>query len=168
MADLSLAHDVYRSNLPASEKSALARVLARVSGGSLAGRFKSHAVATGSIVMGAAESGVVGLAIGAAQAQFGPGVNVPFLKNADGTPMVTVPTELLAAGAGYAGAFAFPQEKVAPTLQRVGDIGVGVWAASKGRAWVAGLGSSSGAPSVSGDFGAEGVDRIVRLAKSIT
>ena len=162
---MALRRDVWSSNLPSGEKTAISRVLERVYGGShLPARVKAHVVATGSVIMGMAESGIVGGAIGAAQAQFGDTVAVPFLKSADGTPMITIPTEIVAAAAGYAAAVALPQERIASVAQRMGDIGVGIWAAAKAKAYVASIGSGSSNPP-HGDFG---VDRIVATAKKIT
>jgi hypothetical protein len=169
--------DIFVSDMPSHEKSALARVLSRVPGyaKSAYGTVRSHVVATGSVVQGAAESAIAGGLIGAAQGHFGDSFALPGFKNQDGTPTVQIPVAAAAAGAAYAAALMFPQEEVAPTLKRAGDIGVGIWTASLAKTWVASLGSGptgaskqSTAPAgMTGDSGRFGYDRIAELARQI-
>ena len=159
MDSLALRRDIFTSNLPSSEKSALSRVLSRIRGG--ASTLKTHAVSTEAIIREGAESAVVGAAIGAAEAYFGAQVTIPVIDQA-------VPVEAIAVGIGYGAAFFFPDETITPTLRRAGNTAVAIWAARAAHNYVAANPewNKSGATTWAGDADI-GVDGIVDAARNI-
>ena len=176
MDDLTVRRNIWTSNLPSVEKSALSRVLSRVPGYStVAERVGTTVAATTQVAKGALEAGVAGAVVGAAQAYMGD--TFGFWKNADGTYVLpAVPTAALAAGVAYAGAVLFPQEELAPTMRRAGDVALGVYVASvvKGRTMTVeqklGTNQPPAAPAAPAAHTGEcdmGYDRIARLAKQI-
>ena len=92
MHDLTVRRNIWTSNLPSVEKSALSRVLSRVPGYStVAERVGTTVAATTQVAKGALEAGVAGAVVGAAQAYMGD--TFGFWKNADGTYVLpAVPT----------------------------------------------------------------------------
>jgi len=172
MDSLALSHarrDLFTSNLPSSEKSALARVLSRVGGSGGLERARAHVSSTMSVVREGAEAGVVGAVIGATRAKFGTYVPIPGWTNADGSSVVTIPVEGIVAALGYGAAMLYPQEELAPTARRAANVAVALYAARKTEAYVAGLGGTPyEAASGAGTFGNEkaktGTEGIVEFA----
>jgi hypothetical protein len=149
--------DIFTSNLPDREKTALARVLARV-GGSTGGlaRVRQTVAATGDVVGEVVEAGVVGGLVGLARAKGYATVGLPasWWAHADGSPVLSAPVEAVAAAIGFGFAIWDPMSSKAPMARRGAAVALGIFAAAQTEKWLAG-GGAGGGPAMMGDFGAE-------------
>jgi hypothetical protein len=158
---LTLRRDVFTSNLPEREKTALARVLSRVGGSGGLVRARSSIAATPEILKDVVEAGIVGGAIGAFRAKIGPDAYVPYWKNADGTPVLSAPIEAVAAVVAFGAALWNPQARMAEEYRTAGKISLGILAARQMETW---LGGAAAPTQPHGDFGGESVEAITQAA----
>lgn len=157
--------DIFTSNLGDREKTALARVLARVGGSGGMARVRETVAATGDVVGEVVEAGVVGGLVGLARAKGYATVGLPasWWAHADGSPVLSAPVEAVAAAVGFGFAIWDPMSSKAPMARRGAAVALGIFAAAQTEKWLAGGGAGGGA-SMMGDFGAEGASGLDNIA----
>jgi hypothetical protein len=154
-------------NIPAREKSALARVLDRVGGSGGIARFRGAAAATADVATEAVEAGVVGGLVGLARAKGYAQVGLPasWWANSDGSPVLSAPVEAVAALAGFGFSLYDPSSRYAHTARRGAAVALGIFAAAQTEKWLAGSAASAGAGVHGiGDIGVEKEDVIGNAA----
>ncbi len=157
-------------NLASGEKSALSRVFDRLGGGGSAafGRVTAAVGETSKVVREGAEALVVGAAIGTIRAKLGTDLTTAsFWKNADGTPVVSVPVEAVVAAAGYGYALMEPSSEVAPTARRAANVAVAIYAAKKAEAYFSGMPTAPAPSSTVAPPGEFGIDHITAAANAL-
>jgi hypothetical protein len=167
LSDLAVRRDIYTSDLPSADKVALSRVLDRIGGygGSALVRAKAAFASSGAVIQEGTEAAVVGGVLGAVRGKWGANVSVPGWTNSDGTPVISVPWEAVAAAVGYGGALLDPGGEYAGTMRRGASVAIGILASRKAEEYVAGTPSTSGGATAHGEFAGEGVDGITAAAQ---